>query len=105
MQMYGMMNIYKLAQENGAESGEELKPHDFELWTEPADDGVRRERGIAAYEQIHGAAPPPASTAFQGRARLDYLYGEAGAGRNISPAVTDASSPSAAPHQTPLMKR
>ncbi|BBZ38263.1 carboxymuconolactone decarboxylase family protein [Mycobacterium conspicuum] len=72
LQMYGMMNIYKIFQE----SGEELKPHDFELWAEPADDGVRRERGIAAYEQIHGAAPRFASTAFQGRARLDYLYGE-----------------------------
>ena len=76
MQMYGMMNIFKLAQENGAESGEELKPHDFELWAEPVEDNARRERGAAAYEQIHGAAPPPATTPFQGHARLDYLYGE-----------------------------
>jgi 4-carboxymuconolactone decarboxylase len=76
MQMYGMMNIYKIFQESGAESGSELKPHDFELWAEPVDDTGRRERGAAAYEQIHGAPPPPASTAFQGRARLDYLYGE-----------------------------
>jgi len=72
LQMYGMMNIYKIFEE----SREELKPHDFELWSEPTDDDVRRERGAAAYERIHGTAPPPASTAFQGRARLDYLYGE-----------------------------
>lgn len=72
MQMYGMMNIYNIFEE----SGEQLKPHDFELWAEPADDDVRRARGVAAYEQIHGATAPPASTAFRGRARLDYLYGE-----------------------------
>lgn len=72
MQMYGMMAIFKITEESGGA----LEPHDFELWTEPAEDSARRERGIAAYQQIHGAAPPPASTAFQGRARLDYLYGE-----------------------------
>lgn len=72
MQMYGMMAIVKIAQENG----EEFEAHDFELWADPTEDGARRDRGIAVYEQIHGAAPPPASTPFQGRARLDYLYGE-----------------------------
>jgi 4-carboxymuconolactone decarboxylase len=72
MQMYGMMNIHKISEE----SGKGLPPPDFELWTEPVDDNTRRERGLAAYEQVHRAAAPPASTPFQGRARLDYLYGE-----------------------------
>lgn len=72
MQMYGMMAVYKISEE----TGEALQPNDFELWAEPAADGARRERGVAAYEQIHGTAPPQPATAFQGRARLDYLYGE-----------------------------
>jgi len=72
MQMYGMTSVFKIAEE----TGDEPRPHDFELWTEPTDDSARRARGAAAYERIHGAAPPKASTAFQGRARLDYLYGE-----------------------------
>ena len=72
MQMYGMMSMYKIAEE----SGEQLRTHDYELWAEPAHESVRRERGVAAYEEIHGVPPPPALTPFQGRARLDYLYGE-----------------------------
>lgn len=72
MQMYGMMSAFKLAQE----SGRAPQAHDFEPWAEPAEDGARRDRGVAAYERIHGTAPPEAVTAFQGRARLDYLYGE-----------------------------
>lgn len=72
MHMYGMMSMFKVAEE----SGEQLGTHDFEPWAEPTDDSVRRQRGIAAYEEIHGALPPTASTAFQGRARLDFLYGE-----------------------------
>lgn len=72
MQMYGMMSAFKIAEENG----EEPEPLDFEPWAEPTDDTVRRQLGTAAYEQIHGVAPIAAQTAFQGRARLDYLYGE-----------------------------
>jgi 4-carboxymuconolactone decarboxylase len=72
MQMYGMMARFKLAEE----TGEELRAHDFELWAKPAEDSARRERGAAAYEHIHGAAAPKPVTAFQGSARLDYLYGE-----------------------------
>jgi 4-carboxymuconolactone decarboxylase len=72
MQMYGMMSMFKISEE----TGEELKSHDFELWAEPTHDGASRERGVAAYTQIHGAAPPGAATPFRGRACLDYLYGE-----------------------------
>ena len=72
MQMYGMMAMFKIAEETGVQP----QPHDFEYWAEPIADSARRERGIAMYEQIHGGAPPKASTQFQGHARLDYLYGE-----------------------------
>jgi 4-carboxymuconolactone decarboxylase len=72
MQMYGMAGLFKIAEE----AGEQLKPHDFELWTEPTEDSARRERGVAGYEHIHGTTPPEPLTAFQARARLDYLYGE-----------------------------
>lgn len=72
MQMYGMMAMFKIAEE----AGEEVQPHDFDLWAAPTDDDARRERGVAVYEKIHGTAPPKASTPFKGHARLDYLYGE-----------------------------
>ncbi|MEB3982028.1 carboxymuconolactone decarboxylase family protein [Mycobacterium sp. 663a-19] len=72
MQVYGMMSVFKIAEE----TGEAPKTLDFEPWAQPTDDGTRRERGAATYEQIHGPAPQEALTAFQGRARLDYLYGE-----------------------------
>jgi 4-carboxymuconolactone decarboxylase len=72
MQMYGMMAMFKLAEE----TGQEPVAHDFELWAEPTEDSARRERGAATYERIHGAAAPTPVTAFQRSARLDYLYGE-----------------------------
>lgn len=72
LQMYGMTSIYKIFEESGVQA----QTPDFELWAEPVDDSARRERGVAAFEQVHGDAPPEARTAFQGRARLDYLYGE-----------------------------
>lgn len=72
MQVYGMMSAYKIAEE----SGSPVEAPDFEPWAEPVDDDVRRDRGISAYRLVHGDAPPQARTGFQGRARLDYLYGE-----------------------------
>jgi 4-carboxymuconolactone decarboxylase len=67
-----MMSMLKISEE----TDEGLKSHDFELWAEPTHDDARRERGVAAYTQIHGAAPPAAATPFRGHACLDYLYGE-----------------------------
>jgi 4-carboxymuconolactone decarboxylase len=72
MQMHGMLAMFKIHEERG----EEVQSHDFELWSGPTEDSERRKRGIAAYEEIHGSSAPAARTPFQGRARLDYLYGE-----------------------------
>jgi 4-carboxymuconolactone decarboxylase len=72
MQMYGMTAAFRLAEERE----EELKAHEFELWAEPVDDDIRRERGEAAYRAVHGEPSAPATTAFRGRSYLDYLYGE-----------------------------
>jgi 4-carboxymuconolactone decarboxylase len=58
------------------ERGEEMQVPRYVPWTDPVDDDVRRTRGEAAYESVHGIAPPPATTAFRGRAYYDYLYGE-----------------------------
>ena len=70
--LHGMMSAFRLAEERG----EELAPHDYELWTDPLDDESRRERGEAAYVAVHGVPSPPAATAFRGRSYLDFLYGE-----------------------------
>lgn len=72
MTMHGMLSAFRLAEERQ----QPLEQHDFELWAEPTDDDTRRRRGEAAYEAVHGAPAPPATTAFRGRAYLDYLYGE-----------------------------
>ena len=58
------------------ERGEELQLPRFVPWTDPVDDDVRRERGEAAYKDVHSTTAPPAKTAFRGRAYYDYLYGE-----------------------------
>jgi len=72
LHMYGMMSLFKLAEERGLE----LEQHDFEPWAEPTDDDTRRRRGEDAYRGVHGAEPPAATSPFVGRAYLDYLYGE-----------------------------
>lgn len=48
----------------------------FEPWAPPAEESVRRARGEAAYEAVHGVPSPPATTAFRKHAYLDFLYGE-----------------------------
>jgi len=58
------------------ERGEEMQLPRFVPWTDPVDDDVRRERGEAAYESVHGVRPPEATTAFRGLAYYDFLYGE-----------------------------
>jgi 4-carboxymuconolactone decarboxylase len=58
------------------ERGEEMQLPRFVPWTDPVDDGVRRARGEAAYESVHGVRPAEAETEFRGRAYYDFLYGE-----------------------------
>lgn len=72
MHMYGLLAMVKIHEERG----EQLQPHDFECWAEPAANSERRARAHATYEGVHGVSAPAAATPFQGRARLDYLYGE-----------------------------
>lgn len=72
MTMYGMMAAFKLSDERS----EPLEQHEFEPWADPIDDDTRRQRGEAAYLDVHGVPSPPAPTAFTGRGYLDYLYGE-----------------------------
>ena len=72
MNLQMMLSAFKLAEQRG----EQPQAVDFEPWVDPSDDGERRARGEAAYRDVHGVDPPPARTAFRGRAYLDYLYGE-----------------------------
>jgi 4-carboxymuconolactone decarboxylase len=68
----GMVAMIKLAEARG----EQPRPLDFEPWVGPDADDVRRRRGEAAYREVHGVDAPTSSTAFRGRAYLDFLYGE-----------------------------
>jgi 4-carboxymuconolactone decarboxylase len=72
LQMYGFQSMARIAEQRG----EQPRPIRFEPWTDPVGEDVRRARGEAAYRDVHGVAPPDATTAFRGRAYLDYLYGE-----------------------------
>jgi 4-carboxymuconolactone decarboxylase len=58
------------------EDGQAMTSPEFVPWADPVADDERRARGVAAFEAVHGSAPPPPTTAFAGRADLDYLYGE-----------------------------
>lgn len=58
------------------EAGEPMALPDYVPWTDPVPDDVRRARGQAAFEGVHGVAPPVPRTVFQGLADLDFLYGE-----------------------------
>ena len=72
LSMHGMMSAFRLAEERD----QPLEQHDFGPWAGPDDDHVRRERGEAAYLEVHGEPSAPAPTAFRGRFYLDFLYGE-----------------------------
>src|SRR5690606_21809340 len=64
MNMQMMLSAFRLAEEGG----DQLRPVDYEPWVDPAPDDVRRARGEVAYRAIQGTDPPPAVTAFRGRA-------------------------------------
>jgi 4-carboxymuconolactone decarboxylase len=55
LNLQGMLSAFKLAEQRG----EPPRDIEFEPWTDPIDDEVRRQRGEAAYRDVHGAAPPP----------------------------------------------
>jgi 4-carboxymuconolactone decarboxylase len=72
LNMEGMKAMIRLSEQRG----QQLRPLEFERWTDPAGDDARRTRGVDSYRQVHGDQPEPALTAFRGRGYLDYLYGE-----------------------------
>ena len=53
LSMHGMMAAFRLADERS----QPLEQHDFERWDDPIDDDIRRRRGEAAHEDVHGAQP------------------------------------------------
>ena len=54
LSMHGMMSAFRLAEERD----QPLEQHDFERWADPVDDDVRRQRGEAAYLDVHGEPKP-----------------------------------------------
>src|SRR5262249_1929067 len=72
LNMHGTLSMIKIAEQRD----EPRRDVEFEPWTDPVEDDVRRERGEAAFRSVHGVAPSSARTAFRGRAYLDFLYGE-----------------------------
>jgi len=73
MHMHGILSAIRLAEEKGIP----FEQHDFELWVDPAtEESDRRHRGEKAYADAHGSPASTATTAFRGRAYLDFLYGE-----------------------------
>jgi 4-carboxymuconolactone decarboxylase len=68
----GMVAMIKLAEQRG----QQPQPLDFEPWVGPEADELRRQRGEAAYRDVHGVDPPARATEFRGRAYVDFLYGE-----------------------------
>jgi 4-carboxymuconolactone decarboxylase len=72
MTMHGMIASIKLADERG----ETPAPLAFVPWADPVDDDTRRDRGLAAYRDVHGQDSSTPRTAFRGTAYLDFMYGE-----------------------------
>jgi 4-carboxymuconolactone decarboxylase len=72
MNGYVFQAMTKIAEDRG----ETFEWPSFVPWIGPFEDDVRRERGLAAYMDVHGIPSLPPNTPFRGRAYIDYLYGE-----------------------------